>query len=75
MAQDLETYGISYFDIKNKKGSDLVLGVDCLGINVYKKEERSEIELHKRKHKMEVYNFFFFKSHKNIAQKQISIIT
>jgi len=40
VAQDLETYGISYFDIKNKKGSDLVLGVDCLGINVYKKEER-----------------------------------
>merc|ERR1719228_889880 len=40
VAQDLETYGISYFDIKNKKGSDLVLGVDCLGINIYKKEER-----------------------------------
>ena len=58
MAQDLETYGISYFDIKNKKGSDLVLGVDCLGINVYKKEERSEIKLHKKNTKMGVYNFF-----------------
>ena len=59
MAQDLETYGISYFDIKNKKGSDLVLGVDCLGINVYKKEERSEIKLHLKKHtqKMGIYDF------------------
>ena len=40
VAQDLETYGISYYDITNKKGSNLVLGVDCLGINIYKKEER-----------------------------------
>ena len=40
MAQDLETYGITYYDITNKKGSSLVLGVDCLGINIYKKEER-----------------------------------
>ena len=40
VAQDLETYGITYYDITNKKGSSLVLGVDCLGINIYKKEER-----------------------------------
>merc|ERR1719228_2162419 len=40
VAQDLETYGISYYDITNKKGSDLVMGVDCLGINVYDKGDR-----------------------------------
>ena len=40
VAQDLETYGITYYDITNKKGSNLVLGVDCLGVNIYKKEER-----------------------------------
>ena len=44
VAQDLETYGITYYDITNKKGSSLVLGVDCLGVNIYKKEERWEME-------------------------------
>lgn len=40
VGQDLETYGISYYDITNKKGSELALGVDCLGINVYNREDR-----------------------------------
>ena len=44
VAQDLETYGITYYDITNKKGSSLVLGVDCLGVNIYKKEERWEMK-------------------------------
>ena len=44
VAQDLETYGITYYDITNKKGSSLVLGVDCLGVNIYKKEERWEMQ-------------------------------
>lgn len=35
IAQDLEMYGVNYFSIKNKKGSDLFLGVDALGLNVY----------------------------------------
>lgn len=35
VAQDLEMYGMNYFDIKNKKGTFLYLGVDALGINVY----------------------------------------
>jgi len=35
IAQDLEMYGVSYFEIRNKKGSELLLGVDALGINVY----------------------------------------
>jgi len=40
VAQDLETFGISYYDITNKKGSELILGVDCLGINVYNEGDR-----------------------------------
>ncbi|RDD46876.1 Radixin [Trichoplax sp. H2] len=40
IAQDLEMYGVNYYDIKNKKGSDLWLGVDALGINVYEHEDR-----------------------------------
>lgn len=40
VAQDLETYGISYYDITNKKGSELSMGVDCLGINIYNRGER-----------------------------------
>lgn len=40
IAQDLEMYGINYFDIKNKKGTELWLGVDSLGINVYGKQDR-----------------------------------
>lgn len=40
IAQDLEMYGITYFDIKNKKGTDLWLGVDALGINIYEKQDK-----------------------------------
>ena len=40
IAQDLEMYGVNYFDIKNKKGTDLWLGVDALGLNIYEKEDR-----------------------------------
>lgn len=40
IAQDLEMYGVDYSDIKNKKGSDLCLGVDALGLNVYEKEDK-----------------------------------
>ena len=32
IAQDLEMYGVNYFDIKNKKASELYLGVDALGM-------------------------------------------
>ena len=37
IAQDLEMYGVNYFDIKNKKGTELWLGVDALGLNIYEK--------------------------------------
>lgn len=40
IAQDLEMYGVNYFDIKNKKGTELWLGVDALGLNIYEKEDR-----------------------------------
>ena len=41
-AQDLEMYGVNYFEIKNKRRTDLYLGVDALGLNVYEKEDRWE---------------------------------
>uniref|UniRef100_A0A673GNF1 Ezrin-like n=1 Tax=Sinocyclocheilus rhinocerous TaxID=307959 RepID=A0A673GNF1_9TELE len=40
IAQDLEMYGVNYFDIKNKKGTELRLGVDALGLNIYEKEDK-----------------------------------
>uniref|UniRef100_A0A3Q4B4B6 FERM domain-containing protein n=1 Tax=Mola mola TaxID=94237 RepID=A0A3Q4B4B6_MOLML len=40
IAQDLEMYGVNYFTIKNKKGSELWLGVDALGLNIYDKKDR-----------------------------------
>ena len=33
-------YGVSYFEIKNKKGTELWLGVDALGLNIYEKDDR-----------------------------------
>jgi hypothetical protein len=35
IAQDLEMYGVTYFEIKNKKGSQLWLGVDTFGLHIY----------------------------------------
>ncbi|XP_033948913.1 moesin-like isoform X2 [Pseudochaenichthys georgianus] len=40
IAQDLEMYGVNYFKIKNKKGSELWLGVDALGLNIYNKKDK-----------------------------------
>ncbi|KAI4888931.1 hypothetical protein NFI96_025069 [Prochilodus magdalenae] len=40
IAQDLEMYGVNYFDIKNKKGTELRLGVDSLGLNIYEKDDK-----------------------------------
>uniref|UniRef100_A0A674P7D0 Radixin-like n=1 Tax=Takifugu rubripes TaxID=31033 RepID=A0A674P7D0_TAKRU len=39
IAQDLEMYGVNYFEIKNKKGTQLWLGVDALGLNIYEHED------------------------------------
>uniref|UniRef100_A0A8C8H3T7 FERM domain-containing protein n=1 Tax=Oncorhynchus tshawytscha TaxID=74940 RepID=A0A8C8H3T7_ONCTS len=43
IAQDLEMYGVNYFEIKNKKGTELWLGVDALGLNIYEHEDKSRI--------------------------------
>uniref|UniRef100_A0A7N5ZY55 FERM domain-containing protein n=1 Tax=Anabas testudineus TaxID=64144 RepID=A0A7N5ZY55_ANATE len=40
IAQDLEMYGVNYFQIKNKKGTQLWLGVDALGLNIYEYEDK-----------------------------------
>ncbi|VDN50200.1 unnamed protein product [Dracunculus medinensis] len=40
IAQDLEMYGVNYFEIRNKKGTELYLGVDALGLNIYEKVDR-----------------------------------
>ncbi|XP_047467205.1 ezrin a [Mugil cephalus] len=40
IAQDLEMYGVNFFEIKNKKGTDLWLGIDALGLNIYGKDDR-----------------------------------
>jgi len=45
VAQDLETYGISYFEVKNKKGTLTQLGLDALGINIYPKDSKLNPEI------------------------------
>lgn len=40
IAQDLEMYGVNYFEIKNKKGTQLWLGVDSLGLNIYEQTDK-----------------------------------
>eukprot|EP00794_Sanderia_malayensis_P000507 gene507-1154_t len=40
IAQDLEMYGVNYFEIKNKKGTQLWLGVDALGLNIYEQSDK-----------------------------------
>lgn len=39
IAQNLEMYGVSYFPINNKRGTDIYLGVTALGLNIYDKED------------------------------------
>ncbi|KAG5867883.1 hypothetical protein JTB14_035476 [Gonioctena quinquepunctata] len=40
LVQNLEMYGVTYFNITNKKGTELLLGVTALGLNVYKVDDR-----------------------------------
>jgi len=49
IAQDLEMYGVNYFDIRNKKGTELYLGVDALGLNIYDKQDKYVDSLRKSK--------------------------
>lgn len=69
IAQDLEMYGVNYFDIKNKKGTDLYLGVDALGLNIYAKEDKFAHDLF---YALFQFNQIFF-CLKNDAQNRISV--
>jgi len=40
IAQDLDMYGVNYFEIRNKKGTELYLGVDALGLNIYERNDK-----------------------------------
>jgi len=40
ISQDLEMYGVNYFEIKNKRGTELYLGVDALGLNIYEHDDK-----------------------------------
>ncbi|KAJ8935882.1 hypothetical protein NQ314_012598 [Rhamnusium bicolor] len=40
LVQNLEMYGVTYFHIKNRKGTDVILGVTALGLNIYKEDDR-----------------------------------
>lgn len=40
IVQDLEMYGINYFEIKNKRNSDLWLGVTGVGLHIYEHDNR-----------------------------------
>ena len=40
IAQELEMYGVNYFKIKNRKHTELLLGIDAMGINIYKPEDQ-----------------------------------
>merc|ERR1719422_91389 len=39
-AQDLDMYGVTYFEIRTKRGTELYLGVDALGLHIYEKENK-----------------------------------
>ena len=61
IAQDLEMYGVNYFDIKNKKGTELWLGVDALGLNIYEKVRAGmEKSSYDNRGKRECCNFIRF---------------
>lgn len=40
IAQNLDMYGVTYFNILNKKKTKLLLGITALGLNVYTKGDK-----------------------------------
>lgn len=38
-------YGVSYFEIKNKKGTELWLGIDASGLKIYPKTTKLQPEI------------------------------
>ena len=39
-AQDLEMYGMNYFEMRNKRNTDLLLGVDAFGLYIFRKDNK-----------------------------------
>lgn len=40
IVQDLDMFGVNYFPIRNKKTSELWLGITAVGLNIYEKENK-----------------------------------
>ncbi|CAF3786043.1 unnamed protein product [Rotaria sordida] len=40
IVQDLDMYGVTYFEIQNRNGTNLYLGIDALGINIYDTDDK-----------------------------------
>ncbi|KAK7480735.1 hypothetical protein BaRGS_00027996 [Batillaria attramentaria] len=72
IAQDLEMYGVNYFDIKNKRGTELRLGVDALGLNVYEKEDSDKKFVIKPIDK-KAPDFVFFSPHLRINKRILAL--
>ncbi len=45
LASTLEMYGVNYFEIINKKGTELWLGIDPFGLKIYPKEQKIQPEV------------------------------
>lgn len=45
IAQDFQMYGVNYFQIKNKRQTDLWLGVDAHGLNIYERDNRLDAKI------------------------------
>lgn len=43
LSQNLEMYGVTFFKIRNRKGTELLLGVTALGIDIYKTEDKYDV--------------------------------
>uniref|UniRef100_A0A8C4QEF9 FERM domain-containing protein n=1 Tax=Eptatretus burgeri TaxID=7764 RepID=A0A8C4QEF9_EPTBU len=40
LCQDLEMFGVAYFSIKNRRGTNLWLGIDARGLNIYEQDNK-----------------------------------
>lgn len=40
LAQNLDMFGVTYFKIKNKRGTNLLLGLSALGLDIYKPDDQ-----------------------------------
>lgn len=40
LSQNLEMYGVQFYDITNNKGTPLLLGIHAIGLSIYKSDDR-----------------------------------